>query len=872
MKEIVSNTIKLIEAKQLLEIKDIAKAEQLWKEQKCILLFVSSERVNIEVRTKKEDLDIILAVEEDHIYPIVNKSSKDWDMPSLAALLHLNEKLSKSGFVDSTGMRYTREGMIKRVLAERSKKAEKENYKIKYADNIYGEHTLTNDRGMTYKVTLRDFEKETGYIDSPDLKVNKLGTTKHLMFAFEKLKKNKSRFKKLKKIYPFIEIYLDPLNDYCITYHYPHEMDKENSKLIKKYFGKKNIISEKKVKHFLGFVHQAEKYDNIKIRKEVLEKVETEYSNDSLEKLKKKTKLSYSKIKAKLFTYQKEGVKFATFKKGAIIADEMGLGKTLQAITVAILKKKIFKFERALIICPASLKAQWKSEIEKFTSEKATIVEGFPSDRAEIYKKCKDYFLILNYETILRDSIALNKYPADFIVLDEAQRIKNYTTKTATSLKSLKRNHSLIITGTPIENKLIDLYSIVQFVDPYFLSPLWEFSYQHCYFDPSSLNRITGYYNLSQLKKRMSEILIRREKRNVIKQLPSVQQINVPVEMHPQQEEYHSSFAHNVARILRKKYRTPYDMQRLMLFLTNMRMVCNSTYLIDRETNYSPKLDELKHILLEKLDVANNKRKIIIFSEWIRSHQIIGELLRELNIGYTELNGKVPVKKRGKIIAQFENDEECRVFLSTEAGGAGLNLQMADTVINFELPWNPAKKNQRIGRIDRLGQKNTKLTVLNFITRYSIETKIATGLILKQNLFEGVLDTDSTTDTVDFSAKGRSQFLSQLEEMLDGLDPEIFNNDSSDSNEEKETVVEDINLETKEQSKLAESNTDSLSEERKPKPQEKIEQMESVMNNGLEFLAGLYKMSTGEEMAASDKKIEIDKKTGEVVMRFKMKV
>ena len=148
---------------------------------------------------------------------------------------------------------------------------------------------------------------------------------------------------------------------------------------------------------------------------------------------------------------------------------------------------------------------------------------------------------------------------------------------------------------------------------------------------------------------------------------------------------------------------------------------------------------------------------------------LIGKMLHECGIGFAQLSGKVQVKNRDKLVKKFETDAQCKVFLSTEAGGSGLNLQVADTVINFELPWNPAKKNQRIGRIDRLGQRSKNLTVINFISRNSIEVSIASGLGLKQNLFDGVLTENNALDTVDFSASGKSQFLQQLESIMEGF-------------------------------------------------------------------------------------------------------
>lgn len=293
-----------------------------------------------------------------------------------------------------------------------------------------------------------------------------------------------------------------------------------------------------------------------------MDKLENLFEDQMAEQLPSILSNDYQMIKADIYPYQKEGVELATFRRGAIIADEMGLGKTLQAISTAVFKKSHFDLKKTLVLCPASLKAQWKTEIEKFTDEQAVIIEGFPEDREKLYKITDAYFLIVNYETVLRDVSTINKAGIDFVILDEAQRIKNYETITSEAVKRINKKHALVITGTPIENRLIDLFSIVEFVKPGFLAPLWEFSYQHCYFDQKIKNKITGYYNLQSLKERLRPILIRREKKDVMDQLNQVTQIDVPVEMSELQREYHASAAHGVARILGKRYRTPYDMMK----------------------------------------------------------------------------------------------------------------------------------------------------------------------------------------------------------------------------------------------------------------------------------------------------------------------
>jgi len=859
---------------------EIAHGEILFNNCDCQILSQSAVSIDFLINTV-DDAEYSLLINSEQgsisgLTPEVNKKAAKWDRYSYACLLQYEQELRLLDPKEKTEhKKYTRQGMINRVLNERKQKAGKASYRIRWANNVYGDHSLINEQGENYKVFLRDFEAETGYSNSWDSKLNKLGTTKHIMYAFNELKKNRKLYNRLDKTYPFIEIFCDPFNEYKITWHYPHKLPVGEQLLISRHFKKQNFIEneETKIRSFLDFIEKAAEFETICIRPEVREKVERAFEQSMLKKLERAHKPDYSLVKTSLFPYQKEGVEFVLFKKVAIIADEMGLGKTIQAAAAAVLKKQIFGFKKTLVVCPATLKSQWKKEIETFTNEKALIISGMPKEREAQYLDDKYFFFIVNYETILRDSIAINNAGIEFLILDEAQRVKNYETKTSSSIKRLLPKHTLVVTGTPIENRLIDIFSVVSVLDPYFFGPLWEFSYQHCLFDPGKENKINGYYNLQALNVRLSEILIRREKRNVLEQLPNVQQIDIPVELSLQQAEYHASYARGLASIISKKFLTPYDMQKMQLLLANMRMVCDSTYLIDEETNVSPKMKELENILFDQLDLRNVNRKIVIFSEWIKVHKLIGQMLRENKIGFAELNGKVPVKSRGDLIRKFENSPECKVFLSTEAGGAGLNLQVADTLINFELPWNPAKKNQRIGRIDRLGQKSGKLTIYNLITRNSIEQQIAAGLLVKQNLFEGVLDSGSNTDFVDFSSRGRSQFIEQLEAFLKATkeEPDAYLLDiHEDGMEREEDLDEDMVLAGLGSEGIT-SDAKAVSEDQKTGTIEsKTAEMEQVMTSGMQFLAGLFKMSTGKELGLENQQIKINKETGEVTIAFKL--
>lgn len=879
MLNIIRKNIQSLKSDKNISAKQLHAANEINAREGCIILAQSQDTFYCHIDNDKISFEFELVVNEfETITPWKNGNLQDWDAKYLAGLLLVEQYYKDLEEPPEIGGKvYTREGMMHRVWKEREEKASKAEYRITFADNIYGEHVLTTEQNVKYKITLRDFDKRTGYVNNIDWKTNKLGTTKHILFAFNALAENQDLYNELDKIYPFIEIYTDPLNDYRVTWHYPHELPDETADFLYKYFGDEKYVPEANLTDLLSFLQEEERFENILIRPEVYEKIDRAYREQSLAALAAKSTPDFSMLNVKPFPYQKEGIAFAAYKEGAIIADDMGLGKTLQAIGVSLVKKTTFDFKKTLIVCPASLKAQWKSEIEKFTNETAVVVEGNPQERKHIYSSFDGHFFITNYEAVLKDSRMINRCNIDFLILDEAQRIKNFTTKTHSAIRSIQRKHALAITGTPLENKLLDLYAITTFLDQYFLTPLWEFSYQHCVFDPSQRDKILGYYNLNALKNRMQKILLRREKRMVLKELPNIRQIDVPVSLSAYQSELHAGYASGVSQILSKKFRTPFDMQMLMHLLTNMRMVCDSSALVDDKSADSPKLAELEHTLTEKFDLPNSGKKIIIFSEWVKMNKLIGQMLRSNDIGFIELNGTVPVKKRGALIRKFETDKDLAIFLSTEAGGAGLNLQVADTVINFELPWNPAKKNQRIGRVDRLGQKSAHLTVINFITQNSIEQKIAGGLLLKQNLFEGVLDPSTETDTVDFSEKGKSQFLKQIEQMVEDLPQQEAPVESGEDefSEEGETLSAQTQLFREEDTEKTKTPTtgNRPSKAAPATPTEahnKIKEMEAVMNQGMGFLAGLYKMSTGQDMGAENQKIEVDEKTGEVTMKFKL--
>ncbi|MBT4288689.1 MAG: DEAD/DEAH box helicase, partial [Deltaproteobacteria bacterium] len=698
---------------------------------------------------------------------------------------------------------------------------------------------------------------------------------KHLIFTNTQLQKKKNLKIKLKKeCFPFIDIYWDSIsNQPGLFIDKTFKIDKKLKALLHKFFDKNGYYSSSNLSQLTELVVQVYENKRVKIQENVIKRLNDQLLDKAVEKSAKKLSPISKILKTKLYPYQKEGVDFGLYKKAVLIGDEMGLGKTLQAICLSILKKEAFGFQKILVITLASLKEQWKREIEKFTSETALIIAGNPIQRKKNYLYDDGFFKITNYEAVLRDVDIITEFNPDLIILDEAQRIKNFETKTADAVKSLPRKHAMVLTGTPLENKLEDVYSIVQFLDPYILTPLWKFAADHFMLSQEKSGQIMGYRNLELLREKLKPIVIRRKKEEVLKELPKEIVNNYYIELTQKQYQIHRSYSQMLAPIIHKKILTPIDIRRMQELLLKMRQVCDSTYLIDRETNVSPKLKELEGILDEL--VTQNGHKVVIFSEWVTMNYLIAKFLSEKGIKFVELSGKIPVKKRQLLIDEFTKNENCKVFLSSDAGGTGLNLQAADCVINFELPWNPAKLNQRIGRVSRIGQKSKSINVVNLISKYSIEERILAGIQMKTDLFEGVFEDGA--DVVEFSKKKRDELLDQLKQMMRD---DIPTGTSAPADEIPEDTPHFLNpdvlnpsTETFEEDQEIADSAETSNEEGNLFANQPVEKVEEVLNNGLSFIGGLLEMATGQKLehsANETKMINIDQESGEVTMKFKL--
>ncbi|MCA9170093.1 MAG: DEAD/DEAH box helicase, partial [Planctomycetales bacterium] len=663
----------------------------------------------------------------------------------------------------------TKEELLQRAMADRQKRADEEkmtmratNPKQPWSDYIVTSH----GSGKTYRVALRGFSAGESYCSCADFRTNQLEICKHIFSVQAKVRKRFS-VAQLKKPYKRVEVslsvcYGDPFG---LLFHLPH---KREAKLIE-FIGDAAVTpttDAHAVLNTLTALNHAG-YD-VKVYPDAEQFIQRHLVQDRLRKacatIAKSADshaLRTELLNATLLPYQLEGIAFCVAAGRAILADDMGLGKTIQAIGVAELLARQADIRRVLIICPASLKSQWDSEIRRFSGRSTQIVSGTAQERTHQYQ-ADAFFTICNYEQVVRDEPIVESAEFDLIVLDEGQRIKNWESKTSRSIRQLQSTFRLVLSGTPLENRLGELYTVVKFVDERLLGPAYEFFHQHHVVDERG--KTLAYHRLDELRVKLKPILLRRKRAEVARQLPD--RTDEIVRIVPTQEQADICFGNmaTAARILSQRFLTEMDLLRLQKALLIARMACNSTFLVNKEEpEYSSKLERLHELLTGLLE--DPTRKIVVFSEWCRMLSRIEKRLATLNVDWVRLDGQVPQKRRGSIVSKFQKDANCRLILMSNAGSTGLNLQAANTVINVDLPWNPAVLEQRIARAHRMGQKNPVHVYKLVTVGDTIEERLLTTLANKQDLADASIDMDSEITQVAM-ASGMENLKKQLEVVL----------------------------------------------------------------------------------------------------------
>jgi len=441
-------------------------------------------------------------------------------------------------------------------------------------------------------------------------------------------------------------------------------------------------------------------------------------------------------LKATLREYQIDGFKWlknlSILGFGGILADEMGLGKTIQTIAFILSEE----YKKSIIISPTSLIYNWKAEIEKFApSLKVAIIHGQKKERQKLIHNLKDYDILLTtYGTLRSDIHQYENIIFDYCIIDEAQNIKNYLAQNALVIKEVKANVRFALTGTPIENNLIELWSIFDFVMPEYLYSKETFEYKFI---------IGREDNLGELKSLIKPFLLRRTKSEVLKELPNKIEKKFIVEMTAAQKAVYKSYIKDV----RKKMKDNSDGKiEVFSYLTKLRQIClDPSLVIDEYKGGSGKLKVATQLIQKHVDGGG---KVLLFSQFTSALKNIGENLNEKGISYFYLDGKTKSKDRIRLVDEFNKSCDIKVFLiSLKVGGTGINLTSANLVIHFDPWWNPAVENQATDRAHRIGQRNV-VEVIKLIAKGTIEEKIILLQENKKNLIDSVITGELTSSDV----------------------------------------------------------------------------------------------------------------------------
>lgn len=740
-----------------------------------------------------------------------------------------------------------------------------------------GDYRVSNPQSKhIYKVAFRGIDSEWNYCSCPDFKTSQLGTCKHIEAVRLLLEKSEAglRWLQTEHIPSYTSVYLSYKGERCVKIRIGSNNRETFGRFAEEYFSAEGVLKPEAFKRFEHFLQQATAIDDtFKCYDDALAFVIACRQNQQRQAL---IDMKYADghpdglLKAKLFPYQEQGILFAAKAGRCLIADEMGLGKTIQAIGTAELLRKECGVSSVLIICPTSLKYQWESEIRKFTDSTVRVIEGHHLKRRAQYDGL-EFYKIVSYNSAANDLKACSHLQSDLVILDEAQRIKNWKTQIANAVKRIESDYLTVLTGTPLENKLEELYSIVQYIDPYCLGPYYKFLYDYQINDPET-GKVIGFQNLNHIGELLSGSLIRRRKKEVLLQLPARMDKVLSVPVTKEQMAMHEDFQFTVTMLVHKwrhqGFLSEKDRKRLLLTLSQMRMVADSTFILDQTTRFDTKVDELMNIIHEMIE--NGDEKAVVFSQWERMTRLVAQELDKAGIPYRSLHGSIPSEKRKDLITDFNEDPSIRVFLSTDAGSTGLNLQSASLIVNLDIPWNPAVLEQRIARIHRMGQQNN-VSVINFVSTGTIEEQMLSKLKFKSSMSEGVLD--AGIDSIFLEASKFNKLMETVENLTEAPETEA----PSIQQDELEQIVpptptaesqpfDPQDIDPTEANSSDSSASESPSDSSEPQP-------DALIRTGMDFFSGLARTLSSPEATEKlvSSLIEEDQTTGETHLKIPVK-
>ncbi|MDR0549606.1 MAG: hypothetical protein LBI10_09410 [Deltaproteobacteria bacterium] len=662
------------------------------------------------------------------------------------------------------------EALIDLAIAERRAQAQAEGLIVakQPLKGVWGDYRVDNPKsGRSFRVSLRGWEKGKSFCECQDFKVNALGLCKHTL-AVEQYLERKGR--NLKKIPPFnppeVEVYLDySTRPPSLRLVAPKDLSKGLLSLIEPFLALpiddvRPLVQTIKILEDLGaepvvYPDALEAIElnllRLKLKEMALEIREDPSRNPALDNL----------LKIRLAPYQLDGLAFAAAAGRAILADDVGLGKITQAVGLAVFLAKKAGATKVLVICPARRKSQWRDEIWRLCDYSVEVVKSETTHRREGYAG-QTFFTVVDHESLVKDRALAKLTDWDLIVLDEAQRVKNWDADCFRSVADLNGRFFLALNGTPLEADLEEIYFLTWLVDERILTPAFG------RYDPKNEKAaqeiLKSPKRLAALKAALKPIFLRRTRAEVAAELPATHLSVFPVEVSFEQLEIHNRFSRLLSRLAKKPLLTEIDRLRLKKYLHKARLAANSAALADKDAQSEPGKFKYFAALIKRL-LAEDDRKILVMSEWTEALDLAALSVLGLNVAFSRFQGeKAAPSEIERILADFNQSPTTQIFLAEMALSEFLSQLLVDTIIYLEPPLNPGLAHRRLGAL----KPHQPLQIFLLASQETIEERLARPAIAKVHDPKG---TEADLDLIGAIESADAESLRQKLETFFGREP-----------------------------------------------------------------------------------------------------
>lgn len=453
------------------------------------------------------------------------------------------------------------------------------------------------------------------------------------------------------------------------------------------------------------------------------------------------TRGSLAKIRDDLVYYQHQldGIRQMAKMTSCLLADEMGLGKSIQALTVAAIDFQLGRASKVLIVCPATLKGNWAYEIEQHTHFTYEIISGDINTRRKQIAGFRTDVLIINYELLVKHINLINDKDFDIVIYDEAQYMKNRLASRAKACRAIKARRHLLLTGSPMLNKVDDLWVLLNRIAPTDWPNYWRFVNRYCLYGGYRDKQIIGVKNEKELSERLGQVMLRRYKRDTL-DLPEKQYIRIVVDLTADQRKLYDSAVEDMS--IDVPGADPMEIENALVKFLRLKQICGTTACIAGYPDHSMKLDRAEEMIQEIIDSGE---PVVVFTQFRDVQRCLVERLEARKIPNYQLHGDTQMTDRVPLVRQWSRGEPAALVCMIQVGGVGLTMTAASKCIFLDKLFSPKMNEQAEDRLHRIGADKTRpVQIYELFCRDTVESRVETILRRKTKVFGTVVDADSS--------------------------------------------------------------------------------------------------------------------------------